>query len=338
MTETLAALEPWATRAHIVREVCSRAAWLPHRPRPAHTILCERRQSDLLICLRVRAQIKAEAEKAGVSMADAARHTSVGADGAAGGQLLGASRQELVKYISHQEHLLSNIESLSGINIDQIKHEHEHEHHFVHSERTEHYDNIFAKAAQEDDDPDAFASQAGTDSGDAAARAWNLVRSLASGRPSRTAHTAGGKTLQAARTRLWHLTLARTHAHLQDLPQDDTHAPRAHREHSGDSWHGEEGLLSRLQARAEARLKKDQLAKEDVDSLHSKGGSNTTLVEDDSGEVVPSDSLAAVVCCVLCSLSGLASVVGAGAGAGAGVGVGVGVGMCVCVCARAPNL
>ena len=206
MTETLAALAPWATRAHIVREVCSCAAWLPRRPwhipcmaaAPplAHTMqnehTCHRRQSDLLICLRVRAQIKAEAEKAGVGMAAAAHRASGGADGAVGGQLPGASRQELVKYIKHQEHLLSNIESLSGINIDQLKHEHEH--HFKHSERTEHYDNIFANAAKEDHDPDAFESQAGTESsGDAAARAWNLVRPLASWRPPRTAHTAGGK-------------------------------------------------------------------------------------------------------------------------------------------------
>ena len=205
MTETLAALAPWATRAHIVREVCSRATWLPRRPwhipcmaaAPplAHTMqnehTCHRRQSDLLICLRVRAQIKAEAEKAGVGMAAAAHRASGGADGAVGGQLPGASRQELVKYIKHQEHLLSNIESLSGINIDQLKHEHEH--HFKHSERTEHYDNIFANAAKEDHDPDAFESQGTESSGDAAARAWNLVRPLASGRPPHTAHTAGGK-------------------------------------------------------------------------------------------------------------------------------------------------
>lgn len=113
----------------------------------------------------------------------AARHMAeVHASGSGDGErLTGKSRQQLVKYIKHQEHLLSNIESLSGIDIDKITTTHKSEHHFKHSQHssevTEHYDNIFAKAQKEDDDPDAFADQS-DNSGDAAARAWNNVRTL----------------------------------------------------------------------------------------------------------------------------------------------------------------
>jgi hypothetical protein len=124
-------------------------------------------------------QIKLEAEEAGVGMAAARHMAAAHASGSEdGGQL---SRQELVKYIKHQENLLSNIESLSGININKMTTTHKPEHHFKHSKHspdaTEHYDNIFAKAKEEDDDPDAFADQS-DNSGDASARAWNNVRTL----------------------------------------------------------------------------------------------------------------------------------------------------------------
>ncbi len=184
----------------------------------------------------------------------AAVHVSGSGDG---GQLTGESRQELVKYIKHQEHLLSNIESLSGINIDKITTIHKPEHHFKHSkhspDRTEHYDNIFAKAKEEDNDPDAFADQS-DNSGDASARAWNNVRTLShSLRPPRTSQHADA-TPSAIHSPLTRATAA------QDLPSDRTHSRRAallehFKTHQNlnpersDSWQGEEGLLSKLQVR-----------------------------------------------------------------------------------------
>jgi hypothetical protein len=57
-------------------------------------------------------------------------------------------------------------------------------------------------------------------------------------------------------------------------------------------WRGEESALSALQTKAEARLKKDKLAREDESSVGRKG--NEKLDVDDSGEIVPADSIAAV--------------------------------------------
>lgn len=192
----------------------------------------------------------------------AARHiAAVHASGSGdGGQL---SRQELVKYIKHQEHLLSNIESLSGININKVTTTHKPEHHFKHSKQspdpTEHYDNIFAKAKDEDDDPDAFADQS-DNSGDASARAWNNVRTLSPPLCARPAPRSMPMPHRATSTRPSPLTRAPAHAGAQDLPSDGTHSRRAallehFKTHQNlnpersDSWQGEEGLLSQLQVR-----------------------------------------------------------------------------------------
>ena len=61
---------------------------------------------------------------------------------------------------------------------------------------------------------------------------------------------------------------------------------------TSDSWSGEESALDALQAKAEARLKKDKLAVQDSGSAAVKG--NGSVVVDDAGEHVPADSVAAV--------------------------------------------
>lgn len=65
--------------------------------------------------------------------------------------------------------------------------------------------------------------------------------------------------------------------------------------HRDDSWHGEEDALSAIQAKAEARLKKDETAQQDESNGDATfdNADNSTVI-DDSGEEVPSNSIGAV--------------------------------------------
>lgn len=191
-------------------------------------------------------KIRAEAAKNGVGIDDIAADEQLSAAQKQQPQAL--SRQALMREIKAQQHVLTKIESLSGIEIDKIKKPRVHK--FDPAERQEHYHNIFADT-NDDVDPDAFAQQQHKD-GDAAARSWHMDL---------------------------HSVLSHSWAH------DPAGTPT-----QSNGWKGEEDALSRLQAKAEARLKKDKLAHDDTASAKS-----ANVVEDDSGEKVPSDSIAAVV-------------------------------------------
>jgi hypothetical protein len=160
---------------------------------------------------------------------------------------------QLLDYIQQQQHILSKIESLSGVYAlsgeDGGASRH---HHFP--EKSEHYHNVFAKHEKEDADydPDAFSTQQPDNSGDASARAWHMID-----------------------------------------PSSST--AKYEPKHRDDSWHGEEDALSAIQANAEERLKKDEKATQDETGHDATfdNAENSTVV-DDSGEEVPSDSIAAV--------------------------------------------
>jgi hypothetical protein len=127
-------------------------------------------------------------------------------------------------------------------------------HMFKHDARHSEDHNVFANIGKHDDDYDPDAFGSQTgNSGDAEARAWHMVP-----------------------------------------PSSDLSKIEA-RERSSDSdrWSGEEGALSALQAKAEARLKKDKLASEDEGGVAVRG--NESDVVDDAGEHVTAPSLCKLV-------------------------------------------
>jgi len=184
------------------------------------------------------------------------------ATASAGGHLGDREKTTLIKYIKNQQHLLSKIESLSGIEFNQARnpaHEFPKRHASHIFPKSEHYHNIFDQKSSSDSnsdfDTDAFSSQAkDLDGSDASARAWHMVS------PS------------------------------SDLAKLD----KQKQNKNSDQWNGEENALSALQAKAEARLKKDSLANEDEEKHASTVKPGDIVEVDDSGEEVPSDSVAAV--------------------------------------------
>jgi len=74
---------------------------------------------------------------------------------------------------------------------------------------------------------------------------------------------------------------------------------------NSDQWNGEENALSALQAKAEARLKKDSLANEDEEKHASTVKPGDIVEVDDSGEEVPSDSESEGRKCLILSLRAL---------------------------------
>jgi len=203
-------------------------------------------------------KIRQEALQAGVRVPAEAREATA----SAGGHLGDREKTTLIKYIKNQQHLLSKIESLSGIEFNQARNP---AHEFPKRRaphifpKTEHYHNIFDQKSSSDSnsdfDPDAFSSKAkDLDGSDASARAWHMVS------PS------------------------------SDLAKLD----KQKQNKNSDQWNGEENALSALQAKAEARLKKDSLANEDEEKHASTVKPGDIVEVDDSGEEVPSDSVAAV--------------------------------------------
>ena len=123
----------------------------------------------------------------------------------------------------------------------------------------EHYDNVFASKGQAKKTSDAF---------------WD---------PDAFTAQADEENKGDASARQWHMFAPSSSlAKLQHEKQADSH------------WQGEENVLNALEAKAESRLKKDKLAAEDESPSRMKVRGNITLEADDSGELVPSDSIAAV--------------------------------------------
>jgi len=205
-----------------------------------------------LAALKALVEMKSRGEHPGAREATAS----------AGGHLGDREKTTLIKHIKNQQHLLSKIESLSGIEFNQARnpaHEFPKRHASHIFPKSEHYHNIFDQKSSSDSnsdfDTDAFSSQAkDLDGSDASARAWHMVS------PS------------------------------SDLAKLD----KQKQNKNSDQWNGEENALSALQAKAEARLKKDSLANEDEEKHASTVKPGDIVEVDDSGEEVPSDSVAAV--------------------------------------------
>ena len=117
-------------------------------------------------------------------------------------------------------------------------------HMFKHDARHSEDHNVFANIGKHDDYDPDAFGSQTGNSGDAEARAWHMVP------PS------------------------------SDLSRIEARE----RSSNSDRWSGEEGALSALQAKAEARLKKDELASEDEGGVAVKG--NESDVVDDAGEHV----------------------------------------------------
>ena len=133
-------------------------------------------------------------------------------------------------------------------------------HMFKYDARNSEDHNIFADIDEHGDDDPDAFGSENGNGGDAAARAWHMVP-----------------------------------------PSSDLSRIERHQRSSGsDRWSGEEGALAALQAKAEARLKKDNLAHQDEEGVAIKG--NMSVVVDDAGEHVPADSVAAVASavCYIC--------------------------------------
>ena len=123
----------------------------------------------------------------------------------------------------------------------------------------EHYDNVFASQGRAKKTSDTF---------------WD---------PDAFTAQANEEKKGDASARQWHMFAPSSSlAKLQHEKQADSH------------WQGEENVLNALEAKAESRLKKDKLAAEDESPSRMKVRGNITLEADDSGELVPSDSIAAV--------------------------------------------
>lgn len=123
----------------------------------------------------------------------------------------------------------------------------------------EHYDNVFASQGRAKKTSDTF---------------WD---------PDAFTAQANEEKKGDASARQWHMFAPSSSlAKLQHEKQADSH------------WQGEENVLNALEAKAESRLKKDKLAAEDESPSRMKVRGNVTLEADDSGELVPSDSIAAV--------------------------------------------
>ena len=123
----------------------------------------------------------------------------------------------------------------------------------------EHYDNVFASQGRAKKTSDTF---------------WD---------PDAFTAQANEEKKGDASARQWHMFAPSSSlAKLQHQKQADSH------------WQGEENVLNALEAKAESRLKKDKLAAEDESRSRMKVRGNVTLEADDSGELVPSDSIAAV--------------------------------------------
>ena len=123
----------------------------------------------------------------------------------------------------------------------------------------EHYDNVFASQGRAKKTSDTF---------------WD---------PDAFTAQANEEKKGDASARQWHMFAPSSSlAKLQHEKQADSH------------WQGEENVLNALEAKAESRLKKDKLAAEDESRSRMKVRGNVTLEADDSGELVPSDSIAAV--------------------------------------------
>jgi len=214
-------------------------------------------------------KISQEALQAGVRVPAGAREATA----SAGGHLGDREKTTLIKYIKNQQHLLSKIESLSGIEFNQARnpaHKFPKRHASHIFPKSEHYHNIFDQKSSSDSnsdfDPDAFSSQAkDSDGSDASARAWHMVS------PS------------------------------SDLAMLD----KQKQNKNSDQWNGEENALSALQAKAEARLKKDSLANEDEEKHASTVKPGDIVEVDDSGEEVPSDSESEGRKCLILSLRAL---------------------------------
>ena len=123
----------------------------------------------------------------------------------------------------------------------------------------EHYDNVFASQGRAKKTSDTL---------------WD---------PDAFTAQANEEKKGDASARQWHMFAPSSSlAKLQHEKQADSH------------WQGEENVLNALEAKAESRLKKDKLAAEDESPSRMKVRGNVTLEADDSGELVPSDSIAAV--------------------------------------------
>ena len=221
-------------------------------------------------------EIKREAAKVGVNLdtgavaATAAAADVLGARAAAQeqtSQLAGAyvvdraaTKAQLRAVIKRQQHLLASIDlapsQLASDSTDQgEKDTGRGENRPV----REHYDNVFASQGRAKKTSDTF---------------WD---------PDAFTAQANEEKKGDASARQWHMFAPSSSlAKLQHEKQADSH------------WQGEENVLNALEAKAESRLKKDKLAAEDESPSRMKVRGNVTLEADDSGELVPSDSIAAV--------------------------------------------
>ena len=221
-------------------------------------------------------EIKREAAKVGVNLdtgavaATAAAADVLGARAAAQeqtSQLAGAyvvdraaTKAQLRAVIKRQQHLLASIDlapsQLASDSTDQgEKDTGRGENRPV----REHYDNVFASQGRAKKTSDTL---------------WD---------PDAFTAQANEEKKGDASARQWHMFAPSSSlAKLQHEKQADSH------------WQGEENVLNALEAKAESRLKKDKLAAEDESPSRMKVRGNVTLEADDSGELVPSDSIAAV--------------------------------------------
>ena len=215
-------------------------------------------------------EIKREAAKVGVNLgtgavaATAAAADVLGARAAAQeqtSQLAGAyvvdraaTKAQLRAVIKRQQHLLASIDLGSDQQLQSPPSQLA-----SHAPVREHYDNVFASQGRAKKTSDTF---------------WD---------PDAFTAQANEEKKGDASARQWHMFAPSSSlAKLQHEKQADSH------------WQGEENVLNALEAKAESRLKKDKLAAEDESPSRMKVRGNITLEADDSGELVPSDSIAAV--------------------------------------------